>query len=411
MLERKRQCSESQEPAEVGPLGTSIPGFLAFEEAEGFAPLSLDQHRRVLRKLSRWMRQCRIAVAELDEIRLQAFLRYWQRRKPCICHGRRILSRVLAYLREQGKSTPPSQPRPSPVEDLLHEFSDYLREQRGLALCTIRRDGSMVRRFLQSELGHNAPVPPDLCASGILSFIRRFGQRNSRHNTKDMVQGLRSFLRWRHSEGMLKDDLSPILPRVVARRLSSVPCTLSPAQVHQLLRASKGAKALERRNRAVLLLLARLGLRAGEIVQLRLDDINWRDGMIRLRRKPGRDDCLPLPQDVGEALASYLENARPACSRREVFLCANAPARPFSSSSTVSCLVARTLQRAGLDPDRGGAHLLRHSLASALVNKGATLIEIGDLLGHRSLSATEIYTKIDLSNLRLVAQPWPGGIQ
>jgi site-specific recombinase XerD len=374
-------------------------------------PLSLDQHRRVLQKLNQWMRRCGIAVAELDEIRLQRFLRYWQRSKPCICHGRRILPRILAYLREQGVCTPAAQPQANPVEALLREFSDYLREERGLALCTIRRYGSMVRRFLQCEPGRNSAGPTDLCASGILEFIGRFGQAHGRHNAKDMVQALRAFLRWLHAEGRLNEDLSLVLPTVVSRRLTSVPCTLSPAQVHQLLRASKGTGALERRNRAILLLLARLGLRAGEIVGLRLGDINWRDGVILLRRKPGRDDRLPLPQDVGEALVAYLERARPRCSRREVFLCANAPMRPFSSSVTVSCIVAWALQRAGLDPPRGGAHLLRHSLASALVNKRTPMAEIGDLLGHRSLSATEIYTKIDLKNLRLVAQPWPGGIK
>ena len=411
MSERKRGCGRDQQPADGGPLGASISGFLACEEAEGFAPLSLDQHHRVLRKLSEWMRRCRIAASELDEARLQAFLRFWRRKKPCICHGRRILSRLFVYLRKQGVCKPAEEPELGPAEALLREFCEYLREQRGLASCTVRRYGAMVRIFLQSDPGQSLAGVFDLDAPGILDFVRCFGQTRGRNNTKDMVQGLRAFLRWLHAAGRVNHDFSPVLPSVVVRRLCSLPCTLSPSQVRQLLRANKADGTVELRNRAVLLLLARLGLRAGELVRLRLDDINWREGVILLRRKPGRDDRLPLPPEVGEALAAYLEHARPECSQREVFLCANAPVRPFSSSSTVSCIMERALQRADLHPQRGGAHLLRHSLASALVNKGTAMVEIGDLLGHRSLSSTEIYTKIDLKNLRSVTQPWPGGVR
>jgi len=411
MSERKTGCGRGQHPADVGLLGASISGFLAYEEAEGFAPLSLDQHHRVLRKLSEWMRRRRIAAPELDEARLQAFLRFWRLKKPCICHGRRILSRLLVYLRKQGVCKPASEPELGREEALLREFCEYLREKRGLASCTVRRYGSMIQVFLQSDVGRSSTGSFDLHAPDILDFVRRFGQTRGRHNTKDMVQGLRTFLRWLHAEGRLNHDFSPVLPSVAVRRLCSLPCTLSPSQVRQLLRANKGDGAVDLRNQAVLLLLARLGLRAGEIVRLRLDEINWRDGVILLRRKPGRDDRLPLPPEVGEALAAYLENARPRCSQREIFLCANAPVRPFGSPSTVSCIMERALQRAGLHPQRGGAHLLRHSLASALVNKGTAMVEIGDLLGHRSLSATEIYTKIDLKNLRSVTQPWPGGIR
>lgn len=411
MPKRRGRCRAGQQPADLGPLGASISGFLAFEEAEGFAPLSLDQHRRVLRKLNEWMRRCQIGVTELDETRLQAFLRYWQQRKPLVCHGHRILSRVLAYLREQGACRPASEAEPGPAETLLRQFSDYLREERGLASCTVRRYGAMVRIFLRSKFGQSLAEPLDLEAADILDFVRHFGQTRGRHNTRDMVQGLRTFLRWLHAKDRLDRDLSSVLPGVAVRRLSSVPCTLSPSQIRQLLRANRGKGAVDLRNQAVLLLLARLGLRAGEIVRLRLDDINWRDGIVLLRRKPGRDDRLPLPQEVGEVLAAYLENARPKSSQREVFLCATAPLRPFGSSNTVSCIVNRALQHAELHPQRRGAHLLRHSLASALVNKGTVMAEIGDLLGHRSHSATEIYTKIDLRNLRLVTQPWPGGVR
>lgn len=412
MSERKRACGRDHQPAYVGPLGASISEFLAYEEAEGFAPLSLDQHHRVLRKLSEWMRWRGIAVPELDEARLQAFLRFWRRKKPCICHGRRILSRLLLYLRKQGVCKPASEPELGPEEALLREFCEYVRERRGLASCTIRRYGSMIRVFLQSDLlGRHSAGPLDLHAPDILDFVRRFGQTRGRHNTKDMLQGMRTFLRWLHAEGRLRHDFSSVLPSITVRRLCSLPCTISPSQVRQLLRANKGYSPVDLRNQAVLLLLARLGLRAGEIVRLRLDDINWREGVILLRRKPGRDDRLPLPPEVGEALVAYIENARPRCLQREVFLCTNAPVRPFSSSSTVSCIMERALRRAGLHPQRGGAHLLRHSLASALVNKSTAMVEIGDLLGHRSLSATEIYTKVDIRNLRLVTQPWPGGIR
>jgi integrase len=178
--------------------------------------------------------------------------------------------------------------------------------------------------------------------------------------------------------------------------------------VEQLLRCCDRDRVAGQRDYTVLLLLARLGLRAGEVVHLHLDDIDWRAGRLHVRGKGGRSDVLPLPTDVGEALATYLRGGRPRCSTRRVFVRARAPYAGFASSAAIDSIVRRALQRAGLEPPRKGAHLLRHSLATGMLRDGASLAEIGQLLRHRLPQTTEIYAKVDPVALSALAQPWPG---
>jgi len=165
------------------------------------------------------------------------------------------------------------------------------------------------------------------------------------------------------------------------------------------------------RNYAILLLLARLGLRAGEIVAMTLDNIDWEAGELTVRGKGGRQARLPLPRDVGEALANYLRHGRPQCSSRCVFIRARAPCRGFANSAAITTIVERAIGRAGLKPPSRGAHVLRHSLATAMLRKGASLAEIGEVLRHRHADTTAIYAKVDLDALRTIAQPWPGGVR
>jgi integrase len=197
-------------------------------------------------------------------------------------------------------------------------------------------------------------------------------------------------------------------------RLATIPKYLSPEDIEHLLEACDLESAIGRRDHAILLLLARLGLRAGEIVALELDDIHWRAGEIVVRSsKRLPQDRLPLLADVGEALATYIRRDRPSYSPRRVFLCMKAPRRGFAHPSTVSTIVRRALARAGLCPRLKGAHLLRHSLATRMLRQGASLPEIGLVLRHRTVQTTEIYAKVDLEGLRALAQPWPemGGAQ
>lgn len=227
-----------------------------------------------------------------------------------------------------------------------------------------------------------------------------------------MTTAFRSFFRFLFQKGKLQADLAAAVPTVANWRLSTVPKNLPPNEVKRVLKACDRRTATGRRNYAVLLLLARLGLRAGEVVSFQLEDINWRAGEILIRGKGLLHDRMPLPADVGEALASYLRRDRPACQTRRVFVCMRAPHRGFAKHSTVSTIVRSSLDRANLHPQFKGAHLLRHSLATSMLHAGATMREIGEVLRHRSLNATEIYAKVDFESLRSLAHSWPiGGAQ
>lgn len=224
-----------------------------------------------------------------------------------------------------------------------------------------------------------------------------------------MTTAFRSFFRFLFQKGDLQADLAASVPTVADWRLSTVPKHLNPVQVERVLKTCNRRTASGRRDYAVLLLLARLGLRANEVVALQLDDINWRAGEIIVRGKGLFHDRMPLPADVGDALTSYLRRDRPVCPTRRVFVCMKAPPRGFAGPSTLTTIVRRALARADLHPTFKGAHLLRHSLATSMLGAGATMGEIGEVLRHRAPNTTEIYAKVDFEGLRSLAHPWPRG--
>jgi site-specific recombinase XerD len=190
-------------------------------------------------------------------------------------------------------------------------------------------------------------------------------------------------------------------------RLAEVPKYLEPEEVERVVHACRRDTAVARRDHAIILLLARLGLRASEVIALELDDIDWRAGVLKVRGKGRSHDCLPLPADVGEAMATYLRHHRPPCTTRRLFIRTRAPHQGLANPSSISTIVARALKRAGLRPAFTGAHVLRHSLATGMLRSGASLDEIGEVLRHRAPTTTEIYAKVDLRSLRSLALPWP----
>jgi site-specific recombinase XerD len=224
-----------------------------------------------------------------------------------------------------------------------------------------------------------------------------------------MVGALRSFLRYLRLRGDIALDLAEVVPSVPDWRLAHLPKSIAPDEVERLLRAVDRSHPTGQRDYAVLLLLARLGLRAGEVVAMTLEDIDWEGGELLIHSKGGQQDRLPLLQDVGQALASYLREARPRCATRRVFVTMKAPRRGFAGPGAVCTIVRHALQLADLHPPRKGAHLLRHSLATGMLRRGASLAEIGEILRHRLPNTTQIYAKVDLDALRAIAPPWPGG--
>jgi integrase/recombinase XerD len=247
-----------------------------------------------------------------------------------------------------------------------------------------------------------------LCADDVSEFVLH-EVRTRQKSMPVIVPALRVFLRWAHQRGKTERSLAGCVPAAATSPLATLPKSLSPDHIELLLCHCDRSIPVGRRDYSILLLLVRLGLRAGEIVAMELDDLDWERGEVVVRGKGGRQDRLPLPRDVGAALAAYLRRGRPECSTRRVFIRARAPHRGFISSVAVSDIVHRGLRRAGLAPARKGAHTLRHALACSMLRRGASLTQIGQILRHRSPDTTAIYAKIDVGSLRQLALAWPAG--
>ena len=295
----------------------------------------------------------------------------------------------------------------SPTDVLLARFERYLVAERGFAEGTVALYLECARRFVDS-------LPSDcglagLVAGDVTAAVLRESERVSVSATQTFVSGLRSFLRFCFIEGLVGSDLSRAALLVRGRSSpSSLPRGISGADARALLGSCDRRGALGRRDYAIIIVLLRLGLRRGEVAGLRLDDIDWRAGELVVRGKGARQDRLPLPADVGEAIAAYLRRGRPRSSRREVFLSAKAPYEPIASG-TVASTVRRACRRAGIV--EFGSHRLRHTAACEMVQANVPLYRIGQALRHRSLQSTAIYARVDVERLRLLAAPWPAGAQ
>jgi site-specific recombinase XerD len=297
----------------------------------------------------------------------------------------------------------------TPRDRWLDDFRLYLAQERALAIGTVRNYLFFTSQFLGECFTSDTIDLSHLCAQNVTGFVRRRAQTPTRKRAKTMITALRSFLRYLHYHGDLATDLAGCVPSVAGWSLSEVPKYLEPRQVQRVLDHCDRQAALGLRNYAILLLLARLGLRANEVAFLKLEDIDWEAGKITVQGKGGGLAQLPLPVDVGETIAAYLQKGRPSCSSRSVFVRARAPRRGFLGPGAISSIVRHALAQAGIDSQHKGAHRLRHSLATQMLRQGASLAEIGEILRHRDPNTTAIYAKVDLTALRTLALPWPGG--
>ena len=389
------------------PLVVQLQRFTASLIEQGYADETVQWKVKRVTDFGQWLKQKRVAVADLDEALVEAFLKRQHRERR---GDLRTLQQFLDQLRKQ--NVVPARNLPcdrSPLGHILNRYETHLRTERGLVPHTILEYQSFVRKFLLERFRGRPLLLKALKAYDISNFVLRHTRGRDVRRAQLMTTAFRSFFRFLFQKGELQVDLAASVPTVANWRLSTVPKFLTPQEVERVLKACDCRTAVGCRDYAILLLLARLGLRAGEVVGLQLEDINWRAGEILVRGKGLLHDRMPLPAEVGQALASYLRRSRPACRTRRVFVCTRAPRRGFAHPSTLSTIVRRALARADLYPPLKGAHLLRHSLATSMLRCGATMREIAEILRHRTLQTTEIYAKVDFQGLRSLAHPWPMG--
>jgi site-specific recombinase XerD len=414
MLEKFLERLGADQRGQRNPLLVQVLPFADSLMESGYAATTIQSKLGLLIDLGEWLRRRGLAVKDLDERRIETFITD-RRRNGLLRRGDRTTVRqLLDHLREHHvvqRVTPTCDV--SPLAAILDRYEKHLRSERGLTTATIINYLPFARKFLSDRFGEGPFLLKVVRPCDISGFILRHARTMSCRRAQLMTTAFRSFFRFLFQRGELQVDLAPSIPTVADWRLSTLPRYITAEEVIRVLGSCDRHTAMGRRDYALLLLLARLGLRAGEIVAMQLDDIDWRSGEILVRGKGLLYDRMPLPVDVGQALAVYLRHDRPSSKTRRVFVCRKAPQRGFSGPSTVSTIVRRALDRAGLHPGFKGAHLLRHSLATSMIRSGASMSEIGEILRHRSPSTTEIYAKLDFEGLRSLAQPWPnlGGAQ
>lgn len=396
-----------------GPLAAHISGFVKWARDQGYARYS--RYRQVLLAacFSRWLGQHPVKVCRVSAEHQARYLRSRARHVQVRSGDAAALEHFLDYLRSQGvvlreKAAPC---RLTPIEKVVQAFECYIRNERALSEAAVVNYMPFVRNFLADQFGIGPVRLSRLRADDVVRFVRRAASRLHLKRAKLLTSALRSFLHYARYRGDIQHDLAAAVPTVANWSMTSIPRAIPADAVRRLLASINRHSSTGRRDYAILLLLDRLGLRAGEITRLELDDIDWNAGSLRIQGKGGQHSDLPLPADVGTAIASYLRHGRPQSSNRRVFLRARAPLRGFLSQSAIASLVRHALLRAGINAPTKGAHQFRHGLATAMLRHGASLVEIGEVLRHRNPQTTEIYAKVDLEALRALALPWPGGVR
>lgn len=385
-----------------GPLTPFASAFQESLAAAGYTLTSAVNQVRLMSHLSGWLEDHGMSVAELTDEKARQYLIERRSAGYTGLTGRRALAPILNLLTSTGARPVELTPTAVGADALLLAFERYLRKERGLADATVNSYVPRIARFLAGYAadGDVSMLTPADVSAAVLAECAVYSVGAGQY----FVAALRAFLRFVHVEGLVGADLSAAALTVTGRRGSLLPKGIGEDEAETLLGACDPGTTLGLRDRAMLLVLLRLGLRAGEVGRMRLDDIDWRAGRLLVRGKGRRDEELPLPGDVGEAIADYLRGGRPDSVVREVFLTVIAPTRSMTREG-VAWSVRRACRRAGVT--EVGPHRLRHGLACAMVRAEVPLAEIGQVLRHRSPISTAIYARVDVAALRTLAQPWP----
>ena len=397
-LRQLRQC----------PVANYLDDFAQRLQSSGYKQRPAQLTLRAAAHFGHWLSEHGVLIESADNELIDTFARHLP---TCACshsfEGRDNYHavgarRFLSYLRTIG-IVPPLIVVQVPVTPLANRFRDWMRQHRCVTEGTLANYLPLVEEFL-AALGDDTSTYD---ARQVQDYILSVAHRHGEARTRSTVNAVRMFLRFLATYGYCSPDLVAAVPGIARWRLASLPRYIGAADVERLIATCNPGLAAGARDRAIILLLARLGLRAGDVRDLLLSDIDWSQGRLRVMGKGRCESWLPLPQEVGDAVLHYLEHFRPRIDDAHVFLRVYAPLGPLPSSGPISKLVRRAIQRAGIQAPSMGAHVLRHSAATAMLRESVSLDIIGAVLRHRSMESTAHYAKVDAALLQAVTQPWP----
>lgn len=395
-----------------GPYGEFSRVYAARLSDEGFAQQCTRRSLSLFRDLMDWHVGNGHDPRDLGEPHVEQYLEHRSKHWSINAGDRPALRRLLSALRDEGlvPAAPPIEP--TEHQRIVEAFAAYLTGERGLALTTVERYELLAHRFLQEACPAGADEFAALTPEIVIGYVERHALDGSADSGKAMCGVVRALLRYLHLKGFISVALADCVPSIRRWRFAGLPTFLPPQKVQQVLDACDQTTAMGLRDYAVLMVLAKLGLRASEVAALNLDDIDWRSGKILVHGKGRRQAMIPLRHDVGTAIVAYIRHGRPASPCRQLFLRMLAPHVGFASGCAITMIAKQALERAGIHGyAHHGAHLFRHSLATDLLRSGASFAEIGQLLRHRSTDSTRIYAKLDIEKLRELSLPWPGSVQ
>lgn len=414
-MDRTYESAAALAQRAVGPLANHLDEFVASLTDQQYVPAVVYVKALHALALDRWLVKRRVRLADLGEVHIERFQQRRRRRHQSIRaetrrRERYDVSELLRFLRARGVCKI-ADVDPIPADSFVVGFEQHLRHHQGLTPATIETYSRFASQFLHERFGTGEVNLRLLRARDPIEFVQGRAKRMRPPALKCVVSAMRSLFRYAQYRGEAAPELVAAVPAVATWTTTPpLPRAISAENAQRAIDSCDLQSSIGLRDRAVLLLLARLGLRAHEIIALCLEDCDWDTGCLRVRSKGGRECLLPMPADVGEAIARYLERGRPASADRHVFLRSVAPIRGFlPGSDAIGSIVRYALRRAKVDAPHAGSHQFRHALAVRMLERGASLAEIGEVLRHRSPQTTSIYARVDIGALRALALPWPGG--
>lgn len=396
--------------ANVGPIGPYMSGYVAFLQQQKYSSQTIKSNLQAACAFSRWLDHKQIPLRQVSEHVLENYRGRFRRkrRRPSLPTNVCGLPKLLSWMRNEGVTAFPSCTPETEQQRLLVRFDHHLTNVHGISRNTVHKYLQCAGRFLDALFKNSVLDWTTVTADCVRDFVTSDSQQ---HNVRDTICALRATLRFLTIDKVIHAGLVGAVPSIRRPRLADIPCYLPQIDVQRVIAVCDSKKPIDIRDKTIITLLARLGLRAGEIVRIALEDIDWTEGRLLVRAgKTNRERVLPLAEDVGRVIVRYLRHARPHSTHRSLFIHHRAPFSPLSSY-TISWIAGCRLKQAGVAAARFGAHVFRHSAATQMVRRGTSLKDIADILGHQHLGTTNIYAKLDLPSLACVALPWPGGKQ